>query len=81
MSLIQYSTTEIFDFSQQLRPYVLAVTANAGTVVFAVEVTTGVWQEVTTYSADAVEQVMLSGARLRFSPTGAATYSINAKPV
>jgi hypothetical protein len=54
----------------------IIVDANAGTVILAVELDTGEWLDVETFSADGMFTRWLKNTTFRLTPTGAATYAV-----
>ncbi|QSM00598.1 hypothetical protein [Oceanospirillum phage vB_OliS_GJ44] len=76
----QFSTQKIIDFSDAKDETMISVTVGTGNLVIEVEDGSG-WVVSDTLIYDYAGKMATYGARMRFTPTGNCTYSIDTRGV
>lgn len=73
-----FNDTQAFIFDHDVQSRFLIVNANGGSVVMAAyEPSSAEYVDVDTLNADGGYEVFTAGLRLRFTPSGGATYNID----
>lgn len=72
----KFPTTETFEFASTRETRLLLVAANGGSVT--IEVWDGdSWHVADVYSVDVAKEYYTQGGKMRFTPAGGATYSLD----